>query len=108
MILYPLLDLLFVPILKQFAINEYTVKDCFLFGKEIIDQDPNLFMASFDIQSLFTSIPLAETINACVDFVFYKKKKVKGATQPYQKIIFESASTIGENTTNILNCYFSS
>ena len=38
----------FVPMLKQFTINEYTVKDSFSFSKEILDQDPNLFMASFD------------------------------------------------------------
>ena len=53
----------FVPILKQFTINEYTVKDSFSFCKEIIDQNPNLYMASFDVQSLFTNIPLDETIN---------------------------------------------
>ena len=68
----------FVPILKQFTINKYTVKDSFSFCKEILDQDPNLFMASFDIQSLFTNIPLDETINICVDLVFHKKKEVKG------------------------------
>ena len=75
----------FVPILKQFTINEYTVKDSFSFCKEIIDQDPNLFMASFDIQSLFTNIPLDETINICVDLVFHKKKKVKGMLKRHFK-----------------------
>ena len=30
----------FVSILKQFGINEYTVKDSFSFSKEILDQDP--------------------------------------------------------------------
>ena len=68
----------FVPILKQFTINEYTVKDSFSFCKEIIDQNPNLYMASFDVQSLFTNIPLDETINICVDMVYNKRKKVKG------------------------------
>ena len=33
---------------------------------------------------------------------------IKGATKSYRKIIFVSATKIGENTTNILNCYFSS
>ena len=33
---------------------------------------------------------------------------LKAATKSYRKIIFESATKIGENTTNILNCYFSS
>ena len=42
----------FVPILKQFTINIYSVIDSFSFSKEILDQDPNLFMASFDFQSL--------------------------------------------------------
>ena len=64
--------------MKQFTINEYTVKDSFSFCKEIIDQNPNLYMASFDVQSLFTNIPLDETINICVDMVYNKRKKVKG------------------------------
>ena len=33
---------------------------------------------------------------------------IEGATKAYQKIIFVSTTKIGENTTNILNCYFSS
>ena len=32
----------------------------------------------------------------------------RGAMKSYRKIIFVSATKIGENTTNILNCYFSS
>ena len=54
--------------------NEYTVKDSFSFCKEILDHNPNLFMAFFDIQSLLTNIPLDETIEICVE----KRKKVKG------------------------------
>ena len=62
---------LFVPILEQLTINEYTVKDLFSFCKEILDEDPNLFMASFDIHSMFADMPLEETINICVDLVFH-------------------------------------
>ena len=85
----------FVPILKQFTINEYTVKDSFSFSKEIIDQDPNLFMASFDIQPLFTNIPLDESIDICVDMVFEKRKKVKGMLKCHSKqlpILFVKSS----------------
>ena len=32
----------------------------------------------------------------------------KGTTKSYRKIIFASTTKIGENTTNILHCYFSS
>ena len=75
----------FVPILKDFTVNEYTVRDSFSFCKEIKDQDSTLFMASFDIQSLFTNIPLDETINICVDRAFQNKKKVKGLLKRHFK-----------------------
>ena len=57
---------------------EYTVKDSFSFYKEILDQDLNLFMTSFDIQSLSTNVSLDETIIICDDRVFEMRKKVKG------------------------------
>ena len=42
----------FVPILKQFTIDIYSVINSFSFSKKILDQDPNLFMTFFDFQSL--------------------------------------------------------
>ena len=42
-------------------------------------------MASFDIQSLFTNIPLDETIDICVDVVYNNRKKVKGMLKRYCK-----------------------
>ena len=42
-------------------------------------------MASFDIQSLFTNIPLDETIDICVDMVYNKRKKVKGMLKRHFK-----------------------
>ena len=80
--------------MKQFPINEYTVvKDFFSFSKEIIDQDPNLFMASFDIQSLFTNIPLDETIDICFYMVFEKRKKVKGILKRHFKQVILSVKS---------------
>ena len=67
-----------LPILKEFTVNEYTVSDLFSFCMEIKDKDSSLFMALFNIQSLFTNIPLDETINICVDRAFQNKRKVKG------------------------------
>ena len=46
--------------------NLLTVKDSFSFAKEITKYDSSLFMASLDVESLFTNIPLKETINNCV------------------------------------------
>ena len=79
------LAMFFVPFLKEFTVNECTVRGSFSFCKEIKDQDSTLFMASFDIQSLFTNIPLDETVNICVDRAFQNKKKVKGLLKRHFK-----------------------
>ena len=55
-----------IPILEPLAHNEFTVKDSFSFAKEITKYDSSLFMASLDVESLFTNIPFKETINNCV------------------------------------------
>ena len=62
----------FVPILKEFTINEYTVKDSFSFSNEIRNKSTSLYMASFNIQSLFTNIPLDEAIDICLELLFNK------------------------------------
>ena len=52
-----------VPMLEPLTTNEYTIKDSFTFAEE-------LGMASFDIELLFTNIPLQETIDLCVENLF--------------------------------------
>ena len=42
------------------------------------EQDSDLYMASFDIRSLFTNIPLNETISVCEENVFKNKSKITG------------------------------
>ena len=42
-------------------------------------------MASFDIQSLFPNIPLDESIEICLELLFYKKRKVKGMLKKHVK-----------------------
>ena len=59
-----------VPILEPITINQFTVKNSFEFAKEVIEQDSRLFMASLDVESLFTNIPLEETINISCDSLF--------------------------------------
>ena len=75
----------FLPILKEFTVNEYTVSDSFSFCKQIKDQDSSLFMALFDIQSPFTNIPLEGTINICVDRAFQNKRKIKRLSKRHFK-----------------------
>ena len=65
-----------VPLLEPITTNMYTVKNSFEFSKEIVDQDAGLFMASLDEDSLFTNIPLEETISVCCDSLFSNNAKV--------------------------------
>ena len=55
-----------LPFLTLLTQNEYTVTDSFHFAEEICKQDPNLYMASLDVDSLFTNIPLDEAIDICI------------------------------------------
>ena len=56
-----------LPFLTPLTENEYNVTDSFHFDGEICKQDPNLYMASLDVNSLFANIPLDETIDICTD-----------------------------------------
>ena len=44
-------------------------------------QDYNSFMYSFDIDSLFTNVPLEETIEILIKNVFGKKRKTNGLSK---------------------------
>ena len=59
-----------VPFLTPLTQNEYTVTDSFHFAEEICEQNPNLYMASLDVDSLFTNIPLDESIDVCIDSLY--------------------------------------
>ena len=61
-----------VPMLDNIAYGQYTIKDSFQFVAEITDvKDADSYkMASFDITSLFTNIPLDETINIILNLIF--------------------------------------
>ena len=60
-----------VELLSGFTNNEYTVKDSFSFVNEICTLSNNNYtMASFDVTSLFTCIPLDETMNIIIETVF--------------------------------------
>ena len=67
-----------VPILEPLTTNQFVCKDSFAFAAEIRNQNPGLYMSSFDVDSLFTNIPLDETIEICVKKLFGRKHKFKG------------------------------
>ena len=55
------------PILSPLTTNEFTVKNSFDFAEEVVKYDHDLYMASLDVELLFTNIPLEETIKNCVN-----------------------------------------
>ena len=59
-----------VPILKPLTTNNYMLKGTFELSRDILNQYPTLFMASFDVDSLFSNIPLDETINIIIEKLF--------------------------------------
>ena len=70
-----------VPILKPLSTNEFTVKNSFHFAEEIVDQQYEVFMGSLDVDSLFTSIPLEETIEICTNELFKESETVEGLSK---------------------------
>ena len=66
------------PILSDLTKNKYVTKDSFSFADDVTKQNSELFMTSFDIDSLFTNLPLDETIDICI------KKLFKGKNPAFQ------------------------
>ena len=62
--------------LEPLTANEYTYKDSSTFAEEIRRFDSKLVMASFDIESLFTNIPLQERVDLCVENSFKDRTRV--------------------------------
>ena len=64
-----LVDLL-QPVLERFS--SHCVSDSFTFAKTMqnLDIDPNAFMCSSDVSSLFTNVPLDETIKICAEALY--------------------------------------
>ena len=60
-----------VSVLSPFTKSEYSVSHSFEFAKEIsTSSSTNSVMASFDVTSLFTNIPLNETISICLELLY--------------------------------------
>ena len=44
-------------------------------------QDHNSFLRSFDLDSLFTNVPLKETIQIVIKNIFGRKRKINGLSK---------------------------
>ena len=59
-----------VPLLEPLTKNEFTLSNSYLFKDKILSQDSSLLMASFDVESLFTNVPVGETIDIILSKLF--------------------------------------
>ena len=82
-----------MPILEPITTNQFTIKYSFEFAKEVIEQDSGLFMASLDVESLFTNIPLEETINISCDSLFGSEAKINNFSRNDFEKTFENGFT---------------
>ena len=87
-----------VPALAAITTSQYTVRDSFTFAKEICDlKYGRCVMASFDVKSLFTNVPLSETINICIDNLFRNVDRIQNfSKQQLHKLLSLSCT----------DCYF--
>ena len=66
-----------VPLLQPLTTNQFTVTDSFSFVKEISSlPNHSFYMASFDVSSLFTNVPLDEVIDICTNLMFMDRDTV--------------------------------
>ena len=81
-----------VPKLSSVTFNEFTIKDSFAFAEEIVHQDSKLFMGSLDVDSLFTNIPLEETINICTNLLYNNEDVIEGINKSEFKNLLSLAT----------------
>ena len=68
----------FVPLPKPFTSNNYPIRILFDFAKDTTDQSSKLSMVSLGVDSLFTNVPLDETIEICVSELFKSSQTISG------------------------------
>ena len=81
-----------VPILSKLTVNEYTAENSFKFFQDVgnLTNSDNLFMASFDVENLFTNVSLNETMNIILYQLFIlPNSTVIGLTEASFKTLLE-------------------
>ena len=67
--------------------NDHSTKDTFSFVEELKTVSvTNKYMVSYDVTSLFTNIPLEETINLTINLLFEAKPDFKISRKDLQKL----------------------
>ena len=80
------------PVTTRFS--KFTIKDSFTFADKIRRTPAeNTYMVSFDVKSLFTNVPLTETINICAE-ALYQDHNIKLQRSSFIKLMHMATSSI--------------
>ncbi|XP_066984717.1 uncharacterized protein [Macrobrachium rosenbergii] len=61
---------LLVPLLAPLTSNNHSLNNSTSFKEAVLCQDPDLFMVSLDVESMFTNVPVGKTIQIILDKIF--------------------------------------
>ena len=75
-----------------YNLAKFLVSTLFQLAEEKCEQDPKLSMDSLDVYSLFTIIPLDETIDICINQLFENTDTVEGFTKSELKQLLSLAT----------------
>ena len=101
----------FVSIFKPLTTNDYTFKDTFEFSLDILNQNPNLFMASLDVDSLLTNKTLDEAISIMIERLFAENENVHNLNKDQFKCLLTLTTKeshfllMGNGTNSVWCCY---
>ena len=90
----------FIPFLTPISMSSFVIKDSFSFVQELLNADVNtnnVFMASFDVASLFTYIPVDETIDIISNHLFANSMYFEG---------FDRSQFTKLLSLSVKNCHF--
>ena len=87
------------PVLEHFS--HFCIKDSFSFSKIVRNFIPtDVFMCSFDVCSVYRSIPLEETIEICCDVLFRRSLSKPAFTESVYKHLMNFATSSVEFSFN--------
>ena len=91
-----------VPIISPLTYNEYTIDNSSKFVNDVIGKDlpHNYTMASFDVESLFTNVPLEETTNIIIDKLTHGNFNTYGLNKDQLKKLLNIATSESVFTFN--------
>ncbi|XP_046863266.1 uncharacterized protein LOC124457010 [Xenia sp. Carnegie-2017] len=90
----------FIPLLTPISANSHVIKDSFSFVQDLLQSDinaNNVVMASFDVKSLFTNIPVDETIAIITNHIFSSNTSFQG---------LDSSQFTQLLSLSVKNCHF--